>query len=324
MTQPPALALSVCICTYNGAARIGAVLEALGRQTRTAPDWEVVVVNNASRDQTAAVVATAFAAHLPGRGRLVDEAQPGVTFARRRAALEARGHLLAYLDDDTLPAPDFVACAVTVMQQHPEAGLAGGKIIPDWLEPPTPVGVAIADFALAICDRGDQPFAYPDVTGGPVTAGMVARTEVLRTILSDPLFTARISSRVGDALDGGEDTAIVIRCHQLGHTCRYEPSLVIRHQIPAARTALPYLLRFYQGIGHGQAMIRYFYDWKARVAPLALLIALKEGLRWLAGEVRGPSAALREKFGAVAADVHRLQQRQVYGRFRQGLREPFR
>ena len=322
---PTDLALSICICTYNGAARIGAVLEALSRQTRTHADWEVLVVDNASKDDTPAVVEAGFARHVPGRGRLVHEAQPGVMFARRRAAREARGALIAYLDDDNLPAPDFVERALDIMARHPEAGIIGGRVLPEWQGTPSPIGLLVAPFALAIRDLGDQPFAYRDITGGPDTAGMVVRTDLLRTILADAALAHKITGRTGASLISGEDTAIVIRAHQLGHACRYEPALVIRHLMPAARTETPYLRRLFEGIGRGQASMRPLYDPKARVAPLALLIALKDGARWLRGQLAGPPRALRTQHGdALAAQLHDLQQHQVLGRFRQGLREPFR
>ena len=316
----PAPALTVCLCTYNGARRIGEVLEALGRQTRAAPDWEVLVIDNNSTDDTAAVVAAGLAAHLPGRGRIVRETQPGVTRARHRGAVEARGALLAYLDDDNVPAPDYVENALARMARHPEAGLMGGKVLADWIGTPTPLGARVASFALAIRDRGDEPFAYEDITGGPDTAGMVVRTDLLRAILAEPLFADRDLGRNASGFGGGEDTAIVIRAHQRGHACRYEPSLVIRHRLPASRTDAAYLLKLFDGIGRGQAAIRPLFDPKARSRVLALGIALKDFARWLSGRLRGPDAALRAEAGALASDLHALQQRQLAARARETAR----
>lgn len=324
MVEQASPVLSVCICTYNGAERIALVLEALGRQTSRAPDWEVLVVDNASTDATMASVEEGFRVYLPRRGRLVRETQPGVMFARRRAAREARGELVAFLDDDNIPADDFVEQAMAVMARHPEAGLAGGKVVAEWIGQPTPLGMAAATKVLAIRDLGDQPFAYPDITGGPDTAGMVIRTRVLREILAEPGLAHKVTGRTGSSLVSGEDTTIVIRTHQMGLACRYEPSLVIRHRLSAERATLEYLLRLYEGVGRGQASMRSLYDAKARNPVLAILIALKEGGRWLLGQVRGASVSERREYGALADDFHRLHQAQTWGRFMQGLREPFR
>ena len=311
-------------CTYNGADRIALVLEALGRQTRPTKDWDVLVVDNASTDDTARSTDAALDLHLPGRGRRVSEPQAGVMFARRRATLEADAELIAYLDDDNIPAPDYVDQAIAIMQRHPEAGIAGGKVLAQWLGTPTALGEAAAPFALAIRDLGEQSFAYPEITGGPDTAGMVARTALLRTIFTDAHLAHKITGRKGKSLISGEDTAIVIRAHQLGFACRYEPQLMIYHRLPASRTSLDYLLRLYEGIGRGQASMRPLLDAKARNPLLALLIAVKDGGRWLLRSLRGPSPALREERGVLADDFHRLYQAQVWGRFVQGLREPFR
>lgn len=316
--------ISVCICTYNGAERIGYVLEALGRQTDQSDRWDILVVDNASGDATCEVVRRGIEAHLSRRARLVREEHPGVMYARRKAAQEARGPVIAFLDDDNVPAPDYLERLLAVWPLYPRAAVMGGKVKPQWIGTPTPLGEAVAPFALALCDRGDEPFAYQDVTGGPAGAGMVVSRDLMRQIFREEDLAGAVTGRTGTGLTGGEDTAIVIRAHQLGFECRYEPSLVLFHRIPASRTSPDYLLRLYEGIGRGQASMRRLYDPRMKSTALAVLIALKEGLRWLSGYVRGPGATVRREYGERARDVHRLQRRQTYGRFRQGLSEALR
>ena len=315
------LPLSVCLCTYNGAGRVGEVLAALGGQNAPGADWEVVVVDNASTDDTTRVVEEGLARHVPGRGRCVRELQPGLMQARRRATAEARGRVILFVDDDNIPAPDYVAQALAIMARHPEAGVVGGRVEADWLGEPTPLGRAVAGFALAVCDRGDQPFAFPDLTGGPAGAGMIVRREVMERVLADASLAERVAGRTGSSLLSGEDTVIVILAHQMGFTTRYEPALRMKHRIPASRTTPEYLGRLYEGIGRGQAAMRPLFDARARNPVLGTLIALKDGGRWLRGLCLGPSLDLRTQHGPLAADLHRLHLRQVYGRFRQGLRE---
>ncbi len=313
-------ALTLCICTFNGAERIGDVLRALGRQTDRGDRWEVLVVDNASTDRTATVAEAALAKHVPGRGRVAREPQPGLMHARHRATRDARGAVLAFLDDDNIPAPDYVDALLRAVAEHPRAGVWGGKVRAEWIGEPTALGRAIASFALAVCDRGDAPFAYAEVTGGPAGAGMVVRRALLERIFEESALAGRVTGRTGAALTGGEDTAIVIRAHQLGYEVRYEPSLVIAHRIPAARTEPAYLQRLYEGIGRGQAAMRPLFDAKARWRVPAALIALKEGGRWIKGAGLGPAAAVRAEFGPLAREVHALQQRQIYGRFCEGLK----
>ena len=150
---PAELSLSVCICVYNGAGRIGAVLEALGAQTNHGPQWEVLVIDNASTDGTSAVVSAAFAAHLSARGRLLRQEQNGLMRAREMAAQEARGEVIVFVDDDNIPAPDYVERALDIMKSHPEAGVVGGRVEADWVGEPTPLGVAVAGAGILAVQR---------------------------------------------------------------------------------------------------------------------------------------------------------------------------
>jgi hypothetical protein len=81
-----------------------------------------------------------------------------------------------------------------------------------------------------------------------------------------------------------------------------------------------YLLRLYEGIGRGQAVVRRLYDWKAR-SPLSLLIATKDMARWLKGRVMGPSAVRPSPRAEISEDLHDLNQRLIWGRAMQALAE---
>jgi glycosyltransferase involved in cell wall biosynthesis len=309
---------TVCICAYNGATRIGEVLTALTYQTASIGRWETLVIDNASTDGTGAFAERFIKEKLAGCGRVVREEQPGLSFARARAAREARGEIICFLDDDNIPAPDFVKNAIQAFKEHPQAGSLGGKVIPQWESPPTPLAIAVADFALAICDRGDKAFKYARNLG-PVGAGLCIRTEVLRRIYQNKKTAGSVVGRTGSGFGGGEDLAIAILTWRAGFECWYEPSIVIRHLLPACRMEKDYLLRLYNGIGRGQSAVRKLYDWKART-PLTWLIALKDLVRWLRGNWSGPSAQVCHTHPDIADDLHDLHQRMVWGRAMQAFR----
>jgi glycosyltransferase involved in cell wall biosynthesis len=85
-------AISVIVCAHNEARYLPACLHSLLAQSRL-PD-EILVVNNASTDETAAV-----AAQIPGV-RVVDEPRKGLVVAREAGRRAAGGDLLVYLDAD--------------------------------------------------------------------------------------------------------------------------------------------------------------------------------------------------------------------------------
>ena len=187
---------------------------------------------------------------------------------------------------------------------------------------PSALALAVQDFALAICDRGDQALKY-ERNLGPVGAGLCVRTNVLREIYGNEKVAGSVAGRTGSGFGGGEDLVIAILVWRSGYECWYVPSLVIRHLLPVRRMEKDYLLRLYEGIGRGQAAVRKIYDWKAR-SPLAWLIGFKDFCRWASRQWRGPSSELQKLHLDIAADLHDLNQRLIWGRLIQTLGQSWR
>ena len=307
------LVASVCICTYNGATKVGDVLAALAAQTQPTAMWEVLVIDNASTDGTGEVANRLITERFGGRGRVVREEKPGLSFARARAAHEARGEIICFLDDDNIPAPSFVSAAVHAFADRPRTGVVGGKVLPRWVAKPTPLAEAVAPFALAICNLGETAQRMDAAGGGIVGAGLCVRRNVLRDVFACSTLASTVTDRKGANLISSGDLAISVIARQLGWECWYVPTLQIEHILPANRMDKNYLLRLYEGIGRGQAAVRKCYDWKAR-SPLSWLIGLKDFCRWQLGQWRGPSPELRHQYPAIAGDLHDLHQRMTLGR----------
>jgi len=100
---------TVLVATYNRGHLLPGTLAAL--ESQLVPDdltWEILVVDNNSRDRTREAVASfAGAANVPVR--YVLESQQGLSHARNRGVREAHGAVIAFTDDDVLPAPDWLA-----------------------------------------------------------------------------------------------------------------------------------------------------------------------------------------------------------------------
>ena len=318
MESESALDATVAICTFNGSQRIGRVLESLACQQTRGETWEVLVVNNASTDATDRVCRT-LARGFPVALRIVAEPRPGLSYARGCAAQYARGKIVCFLDDDTPAEPNFVAAAVQAFQQYPDAGCLGGKIKPIWETPPTPLALEVCDFALAICDYGDQPFRYDPEAGGPVGAGICVRRDVLLEAYANDSWAAGNPGPFGKKRVSGSEMALNAVIFQLGYSQWYVPNLVIHHIIPEERMRLEYLARLYESIGRGQAMVRRISDPKARHPILRRLIGIKDLARWLWGSVSGPGRRLKEKPPALRRQLHRLKQKQLWGRAMQAI-----
>lgn len=314
------IAATAAVCTYNGAGRLPDAIRYLACQTGMDPaHWEILVVDNASSDGTGDVCRH-LAPSSPVPLRVVSEPEKGLAHARMRAAGEARGRILCFLDDDNLAAPAFVSEAVRFFDATPRAGNAGGKVSAQWEEKPTDLALRVCEFALAICDRGDSPFRYAGISEGPVGAGMCIRRDVLREIGRRAPFAASVLGRSGPGLGSGEDAAISVRVKQLGHESWYAPGLRVAHVIPAGRMAPDYLARLYEGIGRGQARVRSLYDWKMQNVAFATLIGGRDLARWAVGRLRIAQACGKQGGSADAERLlDELELRQVLGRALEAL-----
>ncbi len=242
------LDLTVAIPTFNGAERLPLVLDALQAQVGTEGlHWEVLVVDNNSRDRTPQVI-QAYQSQWqhPWRLAACQEARPGLAFARQRAIETAAGRYVAFLDDDNLPAPNWVAAAYQFGEQHPEVGAFSGRIHARYeVEPPADFG-QIAQF-LAIRDRGSQPAPFePQNLRLPPGAGLVVRRQAWLDAVPAQLA---IVGNQGKALARGEDYEILLRLYQAGWEIWYNPDMILDHLIPHWRLERPYLLSLARSCG---------------------------------------------------------------------------
>src|SRR5258708_28499667 len=112
--------VTVCICTHNRRGYVGDCLDGLRRQTVRPERFDILVVDSASTGDAAAELARMVAEIDNARLLRVDQA--GVSIARNAGACEADGAYIAYLDDDAIPAPDWLerlAAAIEECDQPP-------------------------------------------------------------------------------------------------------------------------------------------------------------------------------------------------------------
>src|SRR5579875_2283643 len=122
--------ISVVICTYNRDKFIRQSLTCLANQTLGQSEYEVIVVDNNSTDNTAAICKTFIAENPQLNIRYVFEASKGLSFARNRGIAEAQSNIITYVDDDAEAVPHFAESICTFFKTHAGAVGVGGKVIP--------------------------------------------------------------------------------------------------------------------------------------------------------------------------------------------------
>ena len=133
--------VSVVICTFNRAARLPRILCCLDAQDYPADAMEIVVIDNASTDDTAQVVAH-FANSSRCPTRYVFEPQAGISHARNRGVAVAAYPFIAFIDDDCTVAADWLHCLMTGFDLSERIVAVGGLVRiaweesrPDWFGP---------------------------------------------------------------------------------------------------------------------------------------------------------------------------------------------
>ena len=180
--------MSVVIPTHNPRRDfLARVLDALKQQTLLREQWEVIVVDNGSkqplraaglrdqetkrpreREQESGVSPKINIVDLSwhGNARIVREEELGLTFARLRGFAEAKGEVVVLVDDDNVLAPDYLETAVRIAQERPGLGAFGGKCLPEFEHEP-PHWLKGITSGLGLRDLGEEPVVYP-CEGGKV------------------------------------------------------------------------------------------------------------------------------------------------------------
>lgn len=227
---------SVVIPTYNGANRLPLVVKKLRSQTTTVSlQWEVIIVDNNSKDQTAQVIENLKKQwHSDVPLRYVFEPQQGIAFARQRGVEEAKGELIGFLDDDNLPASDWVLQSYLFGKEHPTAGAYGGQIHAAYqVDPPLNIE-RVEHLLLAIRESGDEPFLFcPEQLQLPSGAGLVVRKQA---------WLDHVPSQLMNTGRGGNDYEISLNLYKAGWEIWYNPNMHLEHDIPSHRLDKNYLL----------------------------------------------------------------------------------
>lgn len=268
---------TVVIPTYNGENRLPLVLDQLRQQIHTQNiPWEVIVVDNNSLDKTAKVVQEyqqSWPAHIPLRYYL--ETQQGAAFARQKAVEEAKGSIIGFLDDDNIPALDWVSAAYHFAQQYPQAGAFGGRIQGKFEQPQVlpPNFEKIACF-LALVERGNQPIQYHFKDRLlPPGAGLVVRKEAWKKAVPKRLV---LNHKGRNAKLASEDLEAILYIQKAGWEIWYSPQLKIEHLIPSWRLEKDYLLSLVRCVGLSRHHLRMLRIEAWQRPGLAMLYLLKD------------------------------------------------
>jgi glycosyltransferase involved in cell wall biosynthesis len=229
---------TIIVCSYNRAESLRDTLRALRAQRCAASrQWEVIVVDNNSKDHTRRVVEEAQRdwRHL----RYEFEEAQGLSHSRNHGISVARGDVVLFTDDDVLPEADWLETTLAGLAKH-RADAGGGYIGPIWETPP-PAWLTNRFYGfLAIrTDRSDDYPITSDVQP-PFGANMAIRKAVFECV---GLFDVNRGRR-GEVLASGEDGEMFERILAAGFTAVFLGRSRVHHKVESFRVTKHYFRRW--------------------------------------------------------------------------------
>jgi glycosyltransferase involved in cell wall biosynthesis len=243
--------VTAILCTYNRCQKLAKALESLAASVLPqSVQWEVLVVDNNSSDETSATVES-FIRRYPEHFRYLFEVQPGKSHALNAGIGEARGEILAFVDDDVKVEPDWLYNLTSALQDGKWAG-TGGRIMPDrevslppWLAFDGPWG--LGPLIVAHFDLGNEPC---ELTEAPYGTNMAFRREMFAKY---GLFRTDLGPQPGSEIRN-EDTEFGRRLLDAGEPLLYVPSALVHHEVPERRITKKFLLK--RSFDNGRAEVR--------------------------------------------------------------------
>jgi GT2 family glycosyltransferase len=219
--------VSVVVCAYNAERTMEACLASL--ETLNYPDYEVIVVNDGSKDKTLEI------SERFGYCRIISQPNKGLSVARNVGAEAATGEIVAYTDSDCVADPDWLTYLVAKMES---AGLVacGGPNFP-------PPEDSLVPAAVAVSPGGPTHVLISDDVAEHIAGcNMAFRRDVLLRLGGfDPLYRA-----------AGDDVDICWRFQDAGYVIGFSPAAVVWH---FRRNTVKAYIGQQRGYGKAEALV---------------------------------------------------------------------
>jgi len=295
--------LSVVVVTWNGAHLLGKCLTALQRQTFPADRYDIWVVDNASTDETAALLADSF----PDVTVVRNAENRGFAGGCNDALRRIRAPYAALVNNDAVADERFLEEAFTAMESHPDAAAITGKILLEpvftWGNENEP-GLTLTDGRrVRPMTKGDDAalqastFDVVNSTGNEIRTDGNGQDRGWLTIDGAESFSPEVFGFCGaaallrmDAVRAAgffeddfflyyEDTDLSWRLRLHGWTVRYEPRAIVRHAHAATTGEGSSLHRFYNDRNRMLMLMRCAPGWLAVRAAVKSSVGIALGLR---------------------------------------------
>lgn len=300
--------ISAIICTYNRDKFLEKSLDSLFEQTLSSEEFEIIVVDNNSTDNTKKVFEQKQKANPAYKMRYIQEKAQGLSYARNTGWQTAQAPYVYYLDDDGKASPQLLEEFLKLFEMKDKIAACGGKIIveydpekPEWL--PHFFERFYGDYS-----RGDEIVECEYVPGGN-SAWCVK-------FLNESVGFATELGRVGQDGAGCEESFLNARAIKMDYTLLYSPNALMYHYAGPDRLNMKWLLQRMRGQGKSSAKLTLMNaEDKKNIAKYCLKNDLKFLLKTIVPIGFTEESLTKEFVSRIANSVEKFQRVKSFSRY---------
>jgi glycosyltransferase involved in cell wall biosynthesis len=244
--------ISVIISTHNGEARLKSTLPSHLKQTAPSGSYEILLVDNASTDNTRDFVMSL--AQTNSQLKYVFEKSLGLHNARHAGARAAKGDILLFTDDDATADANWIDSYLQAFRNHPLINAAGGPVEPEWEQKPEPwLTNVVSDGKFFPALGLMKPFGHFRLTPDCFFFGVNLAIE--KKLLFE--LGGFNPESFGDRWLGDGESGLLRKLWQNGKHVAFVPNAKVHHHIPKHRMTLAYLKHWSRNWGASDAYTKY-------------------------------------------------------------------
>jgi glycosyltransferase involved in cell wall biosynthesis len=241
---------SIIICTYNRDKYIYEALRSLAENRFPVDEYEIVLVNNNSTDNTEKECNRFHNDYKNIDFKYFVEKEQGLSFARNRGIKESDRDFLVFLDDDAFVSEDYLQKLKEYLHLYPNLKAFGGRIIPLFETKKVPVWYSVwSSSFVSSLDKGNKVREFSGKSF-PIGANMGFYKSCLEYT---GVFDSSLG-RCGQNLIGGEEKDLFQRFRKKNYKIYYLPETEVRHVIPENRTTYDYIRKLGEGVGISESI----------------------------------------------------------------------
>ena len=248
--------ISIIICCYNSEKRLPKVLEHLScQETKYNIDWEIIVVDNSSKDNTSEVAKSSWnRKDVPLQ--VIYEPKPGLSYARTTGINNSKYEIICFIDDDNWVENKWIQKIYTIMSNNPDVAICGGRGEAAFESSPPGWFTKFQD-AYAVGSQYNYRglLVYPDVM--LYGAGITIRKKVIKQLF-DNNFEFLLSGRKGKKLTSGDDSELCYAVALAGYKLFHDPNLKFEHYLPDNRLSWNYMVNLTKSFGRSAVILNLY------------------------------------------------------------------